>query len=148
MLTEVTAARTTRSIEVAEPRRMKAEPALLFFRRLKDLAVHEAKQTRNGLPTRTALLGRAWIEHHSEPTNPDWKTSFANCCRMLGEDENEERIQALKEIRRAWQKALADWGRKRWQAGLEEIELLMAEGNPAWAARVGVQGELLLPEEP
>jgi hypothetical protein len=147
MLTQVTAARTTRSIEVAEVRRINAEPALLFFRRTKDLAIHEAKQTKNGLPTRIALLGRAWVEHHSQPEHGDWPTSFANCCRMLGEDAGSERAKAVKDIDRAWRKALSDWARKQWQRGLEEIETMMAEGNPAWAARVGVQNELPLPEE-
>lgn len=144
MLTQVTAARTTRSIEVAEPQRRTVEVPLLLFRRLKDQAIYEAKKTREGLPTSEALLERAWIEQPSSPGWQGWETSFENCCRMLREDPAEERGKAMASIDRAWRKALLDWGRKKWQARLEWIAELKAQDNPAWAARRAIQDELPL----
>jgi hypothetical protein len=144
MLTGITAARTTREIVAAAPPRTIVEVQLLLFRRIKDTAIHEAKKTRDGLPTPTALLERAWIEQHSQPGMEGWETSFGNCCRMLREDENEERIKALAEIGRAWRKALGDWGRRRWQEQLEQIERMKAEANPAWARGRAIQNELPL----
>lgn len=145
-LTQVTAQRSMRSIDSAQPRRLTAEVPLLLFRRLKDQAIYEAKKTKNGIPITSALLERAWIEQHVSPTSPNHETSFGNCCRMLGEDESAERIKALKEIDRHWHKALIDWGRKQWQTKLEAIETMKAEDNPAWAARRAIQSELPLPE--
>lgn len=146
MLTEVTAARRTREIEVDAPRRTEAEVALLLFRRLIATALHEAKKTRDGLPTNTALLERAWFEEHTPLESHAYLTSFAHCCHMLALNESEERARALKEISRQWHKALVDWGRKRWQEKLEMIETLKAEDNPAWAARRAIQSELPLTE--
>jgi hypothetical protein len=146
MLTGVTAAATqnTRVIKVDQSARPSAEVALLFFRRLKDQAIYEAKRTRDGLPTKCALLERSWVEQFTQPGWPGWKTSFANCCLMLGEDVNEERAKALKEIDRTWRKALVDWGRRKWQYQLEQIENMVAGDNPALTAHRGVQGELPL----
>jgi hypothetical protein len=144
MLTAVTAARTSRDIEVAAPRRTVVEVQLLLFRRLKDTAIHEAKRTRDGLPTRLALLERAWIEEYSAPGSPNWQTSFANCCKMLDEDAGEERSKALREIERAWRKAVTDWARKRTQQRMEVIAELKAQENPAWSARRALQDELPL----
>lgn len=146
MLTQVTAARTTREIEVAAPHRTVVEVQLLLFRRLKDTAIHEAKKTRDGLPTPTALLERAWIEQYTMPGSPGWETSFANCCKMLQEDENEERSKALDEINRTWRKNLLDWGRRKWQGRLEHIAELKAQENPEWSRRRAVQDELPLEE--
>lgn len=146
MLTEVTAARRTREIEIAAPRRTEAEVALLLFRRLIATALHEAKRTRDGLPTTAALLERAWFEEHAPVGSQAYLTSFTHCCRMLGLNESEERAQALKEISRQWHKSLVDWGRKKWQEKLEAIETLKAEDNPAWAARRAIQNELPLME--
>lgn len=144
MLTQVTAARRTREIEIDAPQRTEAEVALLLFRRLIATALHEAKKTRDGLPTTAALLERAWFEEHTPVESHGYMTSFAHCCRMLGMDESEERARALKEISRQWHKALVDWGRKKWQEKLEAIETLKAEDNPAWAARRAIQNELPL----
>jgi hypothetical protein len=146
VLTQVTAARTTRDIEVAGPRRTIVEVQLLLFRRLKDTAIHEAKKTRDGLPTHIAMLERAWVEEFSAPGMPGWQTSFANCCKMLGEDAHEERTKALDEINRAWRKAVMDWARRKWQGKLEYIAELKAQENPAWSARRAVQDELPLEE--
>lgn len=147
MLTQITAARTSRSIETAKTVRRTAEVSLLFFRRLKDQAINEAKRTRDGLPVKNALLERAWIEQYSAPGCVGWETSFANCCKMLGEDAEEERTKAIKDIDRAWRKALVDWGRRCWQQSLAKIEELKAGDNPTLAARRGVQEELPLERE-
>ena len=142
MLTELTANRTTREITQAEPHKVAVEVHLLLYRRLKDTATHDAKRTLNGLPTRIALIERAWIEAFSQKGFPNWRTSFSYCCQMLGEDPLEERSNALREIERAWRKALVDWGRRRWQKGLEEIEGMEAEENPHWNMRRAIQEEL------
>jgi hypothetical protein len=146
MLTQVTAARTTRELTNSGTRKTPVEVHLLLYRRLKDTAIHDAKRSLNGLPTRIALLERAWVEQYSQPGWPGWETSFQNCCLMLNEDPSEERVKALKEIDRVWRKSLVDWGRKRWQKALEEIETLKAGESPAWCVGRSIQDELPLME--
>lgn len=146
MLAEVTAQRTTSTVENAQRRPEKAEVALLLFRRLIDNCLHEAKRTRDGEPTSTAILERAWFEHHTPEGSEAYLTSFGHCCRMLGLDEREERARVLAEIDRHWRKALMDWGRKRWQERLETVERMKAEENPAWSRGRAVQDELPLDE--
>ena len=144
MLTQVTAARNTREITQCETRKTEVQVQLLLYRRLKDTAVHDAKRTLNGLPTKIALLERSWLEAYSQEGFPGWRTSFQYCCLMLGEDAGEERAKALKEVSRAWHKALIDWGRKRWQKSLEEVCRMEAEESPAWSLRRAIQDELPL----
>lgn len=147
MLTQVTAQRSQRTMQTDRPARRVVEVSLLLFRRLKDQAIYEAKRTRDGLPTASALLERAWIEQFSQPGWDGWETSFSNCCRMLGEDVNEERDKAVREINRVWRKALIDWGRRKWQTRLEQIEVMKSGDNPALAAHRGVQQELTFESE-
>jgi hypothetical protein len=144
MLTQITATRNTREISHSQVHTAPIEVELLLYRRLKDTAIHEAKRTVNGLPTRLALLERAWIEQFAQKGSMGWQTSFNHCCLMLHEDANEERAKALREISRVWRKSLIDWGMKRWQKLLEEIELMKAEDSPAWSAGRAIQDELPL----
>lgn len=147
MLTEITAQRSTRELKNSTRRPETAEVALLLFRRLIDNCLHEAKKTSAGLPTSTAVLERAWFEHHAPEGSEAYLTSFGNCCRMLGLDEREERARILAEIDRHWRKSLLDWGRKQWQQRLEAVERMKAEENPAWARGRAVQDELPLNDE-
>jgi hypothetical protein len=146
MLTEVTAASTNRDIVQGDRRKEAVECTLLFYRRMKESGIHEAKRTVNGLPTKMALLDRAWVEEFSQKGWPNWKTSFEHCCLMLREDAAEERAKAVKDIDRAWRKALVDWGRKRALRALEEMAQLQAEQNPEWAKRRAIQEDLPLLE--
>ena len=147
MLTQVTATMKRREVQNAGPAARTIPIPLLLFRRLLDTALHEAKRTRDGIPTFNAILERAWFEQHVEPGWLGWETSFANCCRMLGEDEEEARRGCLRQINRAWGKALTDWGRKKREEVLAEILELKAADNPAWLKRHAVQEELPLPDE-
>lgn len=146
MLTQVTAAVSRREVRTSEPRKRMIHVPLLLFRRLKDNAIHEAKKTYQGLPTKTALLERAWIEQHCEPGWLGWETSFSNCCLMLGEEESIARHAALVLIDKHWHKALVDWGRRRRMEMLEEIHLMKASDNPAWSKHHAVQAELPMDE--
>ena len=146
MLTGITATMTNREVQSAAPRKRVVHVPLLLFRRLRDQALHEAKKTHEGMPTRAAMLERTWFEQHCEPKWPGWETSFSNCCLMIGLDENEDRREALRQIDRAWQKALTDWGRRRREEILDELRELKATDNPAWAKRHAIQEDLPIPE--
>ena len=148
MLTEVTALRTqgTSEIRSAAPRKRMVHVPLLLFRRILDTAAHEAKKTHNGEPTKVAVLERTWFEQHCEPGWLGWEASFSNCCLMLEIEESASRRGFLREIDRAWAKALTDWGRRRRNQILEEIMREKAADNPAWAKMNWVQEYLPIPE--
>ena len=127
MTVRVDAARTNRSLTGGQPdraaslrhrRTVLAQPVLMKWRRLIDTAEAEAKKTRDGFPTDTALSERWWIEinrpskpspeDHSELVQMLYAGSFDCCCEMLGLDAKEERKRIRREIKAAWLVAFED----------------------------------------
>lgn len=99
--------------QAPSPKRQKADPKLLFWRRLIEQAVADAKRTAHGLPTDAAILARWWIEEH-RPTQSDkgeYERSFEAACGWLNIDPHEERKKRLVEINETWDIALRDYGR-------------------------------------
>ena len=102
-IVQVDAARKDRSLVPAGntiENKLKAEPALLLWRRLIDLALDEAKRVRFGEPTDTAIVGRWWIEVEDVPeaTGREFRVTFERCCKFLGIDAVTERPRLLREI--------------------------------------------------
>ena len=77
---QIDAAKTNRSLVTAAParRRVRIDPQLLFWRRMIDHAIADAKRVAYGLPTDAAILARWWIEEHRPPQKDccDWERSF------------------------------------------------------------------------
>lgn len=95
------AARTDRSLgQAAAPRQLRKDPQLLFWRRLLEHTVADAKKTKYGMPTDVAILARWWIAEN-RPYQHDkvkWETSFECACHWLDLDPTEERKKRLAEI--------------------------------------------------
>lgn len=109
----VDASRTSRDL-VPEARKAQADRALLHddpvlgvWVRLVDEAVQEAKRTRCGLPTDTAILARWWLEEHRPPKRdgPEYERSFAAACEWLGWNADKQRARLLTNIDRSLRRA-------------------------------------------
>src|ERR1700752_5181153 len=102
------AARTDRSLnQPAAPKKLRKDPQLLFWRRMIESAVADAKRTRNGLPTDIAIMAKLWIVEY-RPTQEDregWMLSFACACHWLDLDPDAERQKRLDEINAALHEA-------------------------------------------
>jgi hypothetical protein len=82
------------------PHIMVANPPLLFWRRLLDHAIAEAKKTTDSLPSDLAILARWWIEdlRPRECDKSNWERSFDCACHWLDLDADVERKRILAEI--------------------------------------------------
>lgn len=79
---------------------MLAHPPLLFWRRLLDHAIAEAKKTVDSLPSDLAILARWWISdlRPRESDKDNWERSFDCACHWLDLDTEAERKRILAEI--------------------------------------------------
>lgn len=102
---QVDAAPVNRGISQAPSLRSKltADPRLLFWRRLLDQALADAKRTLFGLPTDSAILARWWIaEFQPKPSDKDsWESSLACACDWLNLDATTERARMVAVIDQA-----------------------------------------------
>ena len=98
----IEAAKCDRSLVGKAPgrRRVRVDPQLLFWRRMIDGAVHDAKRTHAGMPTALAISSRLWIEEFrpSQSDRDQWETSFACACSWLSLNVEEERKRCLEAI--------------------------------------------------
>ncbi len=70
-----------------------------FWRRLVFHAVAEAKRTRCGVPTDSAILERWWIEHQPTAADKDeYERSFNHACEQMGRDPDKMRKKFLEQI--------------------------------------------------
>lgn len=96
---QVDAAKTDRRLTSAAPakRRAMPDPSLLFWRRMIDSAVADAKRTECGIPTDRAILQRWWIEEFkpTQQQRDEWELSFECCCGWLNLDAARERVRLL-----------------------------------------------------
>ena len=111
-LTLTTAAKTQRNLSQPQAvRRMRSDPPLLFWRRVLDQAVDEARKTTGGLPTDLAILARWWISdlRPLQSDKVEWERSFECACHWLDLEPVEERKRLLYEIdlylKRDWMQA-------------------------------------------
>ena len=100
------AARKDRSLVNAADsgrRRVVVDPQLLFWRKLIDLAVADAKRTAHGLPTYSALQARWWIEEHKpvQKDRDEWERSFECACNWLNLDATAERSRLVTLIEKS-----------------------------------------------
>ena len=113
-----TAAKTQRSLVSGSSAKSKlpTDAILLFWRRLVDSAVADAKLVGDdGLPTNAAILARWWLEDN-RPSRSDadaWETSFECACHFLQDDATAERVRLLAEIDLELATAHAKWVEKR-----------------------------------
>jgi hypothetical protein len=100
MRVQTDAARTDRSLSQAPaPRRLRKDPQLLFWRRLLEHTVADAKKTKYGMPTDVAILAKWWIEARVQQADKEkWSLSFDCTCHWLDLDPKEERKRRLVEI--------------------------------------------------
>ena len=148
MTVRIDAQRTNRSLTRQQPDRAAslrrerialADPTLMKWRRLLDTAEAEAKKTRDGFPTDTALSERWWLEinrppkpspdDHSEGTQMLYAGSFNCCCEMLGMDAKAERKRIRLSIRAAWMAAFETELEKRIKERTAAV--LRCQGVPA-----------------
>ncbi len=105
----------SRNCRVAAPPPLRPErvanPVLKLWRWHINLALADAKKTRNGLPTDGAIHARWWLEEHqpAECDRDEWEASFACCCMWLDLDADKERARVLGEIDASWKAALDAW---------------------------------------
>jgi hypothetical protein len=117
-LVQVDAALRNRSItptvQILETK-LKAEPVLLLWRRLIDLTVEEATQTRFGEPTDNAILARWWIEQADDldAKGHAFRATFERACLLLRLDAAAERKGLLREIDEAVRRACLRYAAKR-----------------------------------
>ena len=109
---EQSAARTTRTLLPIDGGR-RPEPtaaAQQFWRRLIFSAVVDAKKTRNGIPTDSAILARWWIvEHRPDARNrEEWERSFGCACERLGRDAVMLRDKLVQQIDAALAESYAE----------------------------------------
>jgi hypothetical protein len=102
-IVQVDAARRDRSLVPSSQsieNKLKAEPVLLVWRRLIDLAAEEAKRVRFGEPTDTAIWQRWWITVPDVPVDAgrEFRATFPRCCLFLGIDTEVERARLIGEI--------------------------------------------------
>jgi hypothetical protein len=100
MRVQTDAARTDRSLgQPAAPRQLRKDPQLLFWRRLLEHTVADAKRTKYGMPTDLAILARWWLERRPQQSDThEWPRSFEAACHWLDLDPKEERKKRLVEI--------------------------------------------------
>jgi hypothetical protein len=88
------AARTDRSLTQAPAAtKLRRDPELQYWRRLLSSAAADARKTRNGLPTDSAILAMYWI-FDFRPQKSDrvaWSTGFECACDWLSLDPLETR---------------------------------------------------------
>ncbi len=98
----VDAAKTHRSLVASAPARRRAMPLpqLLFWRRMIDSAVADAKRVTHGIPTDAAIAARWWLEELRPPQSEcrEWERSFECCCSWLHIEPNAERMRLLAAI--------------------------------------------------
>ena len=132
-LVQVNVARRDRSLVPAGQTietKLKAEPVLLVYRRLIDLAAEEAKRVRFGEPTDTAIMGRWWIEADDmlDESGRDFRATFGVCCEFLELDAATERARLLREIDISLAKSAAEYMAKRLE--LRRRAVLATAGCP------------------
>ncbi len=77
------------------------DPTMQFYFRLAMCALHDAMQSRDGIPTDHALLARDWFARSDsiQPASTRREfVSFHECCHWLGLDTDTERIAILAMI--------------------------------------------------
>jgi hypothetical protein len=136
MRVHMEAERTNRSLTQApEPKKMTGDPALLFWRRLIESAVADAKRTKFGLPTDTAILARYWIaeDRPTQENKDEWERSFECACQWLDLDTNAERQARLKEIDEALAHSYKEYASK--VTYVRRAAVLACAGKPTAIAR-------------
>lgn len=100
MRVQTDAARTDRSLgQPAAPRQLRKDPQLLFWRRLLEHTVADAKKTKYGMPTDVAILAKWWIEARTQQVDKEkWSLSFECACHWLDLDSKEERKKRVAQI--------------------------------------------------
>lgn len=133
----IDAARTDRSLVAKAParKRTKADPVLLMWRRLIESAVADAKRTRYGLPTYSAILARWWIEEHKPKQSEaeDWERSFECACSWLKLDVDAERKLLLAQIDDCLRESLLEYARS--EVYVRRAAVLSCAGVPTAIAR-------------
>lgn len=105
-------------------RNPRANPTLLFCRRLIDTAIDDAKEADlvTGEPTDEAMLSRSWIEYVPEAGDrEDFYGSFVWCCHWLSLDHDFTRKEALEEIDFTLARRLLAVKRKQFEQRKQEV---------------------------
>jgi hypothetical protein len=137
----ITVAKHDRSfVQPTAGRVLRSNPQLLFWRRLLNHAVDEAKKTTDGLPSDMAILARWWIAdlRPAQSEKDDWERSFDCACHWLDIDPAIERKNLLHAIDVALKKVwLEIWFRLTYQ---RRAMVLTCAGRPT-----AIAGQFLLP---